>query len=110
MQYTPLKPRTDTPRPDPRIYADLDELVRLQFKATGFSYLPRQPVHSILNGRHASRMRGRGLNFEELRHYLPGDDIRSVDWKASSRSGTPQVRVYSEERDRPVWLLSEPHL
>jgi uncharacterized protein (DUF58 family) len=105
MQYTPIKPRTDTPRPDSRIYADLDELVRLQFKATGFSYLPRQPVHSLLYGRHASRMRGRGLNFEELRHYLPGDDIRSVDWKASSRSGTPHVRVYSEERDRPVWLL-----
>jgi uncharacterized protein (DUF58 family) len=62
-------------------------------------------VHSVLYGRHASRLRGRGLNFEELRNYLPGDDIRNVDWKASARSKRPQVRVYTEERDRPVWLL-----
>ena len=58
-----------------------------------------------MHGRHASRLRGRGLNFEELRGYLPGDDIRNVDWRATARAGEPQVRVYTEERDRPVWLL-----
>jgi uncharacterized protein (DUF58 family) len=105
MQYTRVRPRSTTPIRDPRVYADLDELIRLQFKAKGFSYLPRQPVHSVLYGRHASRLRGRGLNFEELRNYLPGDDIRNVDWRASARSSRPQVRVYTEERDRPVWLL-----
>jgi uncharacterized protein (DUF58 family) len=40
-----------------------------------------------------------------LRGYLPGDDIRNVDWRATARAGEPQVRVYTEERDRPVWLL-----
>lgn len=105
MQYTRVSPRPAPPDKDPRVYADLQELIRLQFKAKGFSYLPRQPVHSVLYGRHASRLRGRGLNFEELRNYLPGDDIRNVDWKASARSSRPQVRVYTEERDRPVWLL-----
>ena len=62
------------------IYVQLDELVRLQHKASGFSFLPRQPVHSILSGQHASKLRGRGLNFEELRNYLPGDDTRNIDW------------------------------
>lgn len=105
MHYTSVKRKTSPPEKDPRIYADLDDLVRLQFKAKGFSYLPHQPVHSVLYGRHASRLRGRGLNFEELRHYLPGDDIRNVDWKATSRTNRPHVRVFTEERDRPVWLL-----
>ncbi len=105
MQYTRVAPRKRTSLRDPRIYASLDELMRLQFKASGFSYLPRQPVHSVLSGRHASRLRGRGLNFEELRGYLPGDDIRTLDWKVTARTREPHVRVYTEERDRPVWLL-----
>jgi uncharacterized protein (DUF58 family) len=87
------------------VYIQLDELVRLQHKASGFSFLPRQPVHSILSGRHASKLRGRGLNFEELRDYLPGDDTRNIDWKVTARTRTPYVRVYTEEKDRTVWLL-----
>ncbi len=87
------------------VYVQLDELVRLQFKASGFSFLPRQPIHSVLSGRHASKLRGRGLNFEELRNYLPGDDTRNIDWKVTARTGTPYVRVYTEEKDRTVWLL-----
>ena len=89
----------------PGVYVELDELVRLQHKASGFSFLPKQPVHSILSGRHASKLRGRGLNFEELRNYLPGDDTRNIDWKVTARTGTPYVRVYTEEKDRTVWLL-----
>jgi uncharacterized protein (DUF58 family) len=87
------------------VYVRLDDLVRLQHRASGFSFLPRQPVHSILSGRHASRLRGRGLNFEELRDYLPGDDTRNIDWKVTARTRTPYVRVYTEEKDRSVWLL-----
>lgn len=83
----------------------LDELIQLQAEARGFSFLPRQPVHSLLAGRHASRLRGRGLAFEELRHYAPGDDIRTIDWRATARLRTPHVRVYSEERERPVLLV-----
>ena len=40
-----------------------------------------------------------------MRHYLPGDDIRSIDWKATARTGTPHVRVFTEERDRPALLV-----
>jgi uncharacterized protein (DUF58 family) len=89
----------------PGVYVERDELMRLRFKASGFSFLPRQPIHSVLSGRHASRLRGRGLNFEELRGYLRGDDPRHIDWKVTARTGKPHVRVYTEEKDRTVWLL-----
>ena len=62
-------------------------------------------MHSILAGRHASWLRGRGLNFEEICRYLPGDDIRHMDWRMTARMRKPHVRVYSEERDRPVLLV-----
>jgi len=87
------------------VYVQLDELAKLQHKASGFSFLPKQPIHSVLSGRHASKLRGRGLNFEELRNYLPGDDTRHIDWKVTARTRTPYVRVYTEEKDRTVWLL-----
>ncbi|MEM9045143.1 MAG: DUF58 domain-containing protein [Pseudomonadota bacterium] len=77
----------------------------MRSKATSLRFLPRQPARSVLSGRHASRLRGRGLNFEELRDYLPGDDVRTIDWKVTARTGTPYVRVYTEERDRPALLL-----
>lgn len=99
----PLGKKVETAAPG--VYVDLDELIRLQFKARGFSFLPKQPIRSLLSGRHASRIRGRGLNFEELRDYLPGDDPRTIDWKVTARTGTPFVRVYTEERDRPALLV-----
>lgn len=103
MEYPRVKPRRESKSDG--IYAELDDLIRLQFKARGFSFLPRQPIHSILAGRHASRLRGRGLNFEEIRGYLPGDDIRNIDWKVTARLRKPHVRVYTEEKDRPALLL-----
>ena len=90
---------------DPRIHVSLAHLRGLEGAAHGLSFLPRQPAASVLNGRHASRLRGRGLNFEEMRDYLPGDDIRSIDWKATARTGSPYVRVFTEERDRPALLV-----
>ncbi len=90
---------------DERIYISLAHLVRLQHKAIGYSFLPKQPIYSLLSGRYASRLRGRGLNFEELRQYQQGDDIRSIDWKVTARTRRPYVRVYTEERDRAVLLL-----
>ncbi|MBV8865034.1 MAG: DUF58 domain-containing protein, partial [Acidobacteriaceae bacterium] len=85
-------------------YVEFESLVELQYKARGFSFLPRQPIHSLLSGRHSSHMRGRGLDFEELRAYLPGDDIRMMDWRVTARMQKPFVRVFTEERDRPAVL------
>ena len=86
-------------------YTDLNSLIRLKHMGRGFSLLPSQPIHSLLAGQKASRLRGRGLNFEEIRNYLPGDDIRNIDWKVTARMREPHTRVYTEERDRPALLI-----
>jgi len=95
---------------DERVYSTLAHLRGLEHRARGFSFLPRQPANSALNGRHASRIRGRGLNFEEIRHYLPGDDVRAIDWKVTARTGEPHVRVLTEERDRPAFIVVDQRL
>ena len=87
------------------IETTLEELLTAKADARGFSFLPRQPVASLLAGRHSSRLRGRGLAFEELRPYTQGDDIRTIDWKATARLRSPHVRVYIEERERPVYVI-----
>ncbi|MDO3381271.1 DUF58 domain-containing protein [Gilvimarinus algae] len=90
---------------DPRIHTDFSYLKSLQRKARQLSFLPRQRSKSLLAGRHGSRMRGRGLNFEELRDYRVGDDIRAIDWRVTARMGRPHVRVYAEEKDRSALLI-----
>ena len=81
------------------VHTSLKRLVGLRYRAKGFSYLPKQPVDSVLAGRKRSRLRGRGLDFDELRHYRPGDDIRSMDWRVPRRMRSPFVRVYPEEKE-----------
>lgn len=105
MDWAKINRRKATPEKPRGAYANLDELVRIQFEAKDFSFLPQQPVTSVLAGRYASRLRGRGLNFEELRRYQPGDDIRTMDWKVTARTRSPHVRVFTEEKDRQVLLV-----
>ncbi len=95
---------SDTPI-DTRVSVDLAHLRSLESRARTLTFLPRQPARSAMNGRHASRLRGRGLNFEELRDYLPSDDVRAIDWKVTARTGSPHVRVFTEERDRPALIV-----
>ena len=91
-------------------YTSLDALVRLRYKVRGAWFRPFQSVDTLLLGSHGSRLRGRGLNFEELRAYQLGDDIRTMDWKVTNRMKKPHVRVYTEERERYVWLLVDQRL
>ncbi|WP_392340073.1 DUF58 domain-containing protein [Moritella marina] len=94
----------DSPHDDPRIYTDLNDLLKIKAQTTGFSFVPQQGRCSIFSGLHESRLRGRGLNFEELRHYNNGDDVKNLDWKVTLRTGKPHVRAYSEEKERQIWL------
>jgi len=105
MDWTKIRRKKAAADKPAGVYTNLDDLIRIQFKARNFSFLPQQPVSSILSGRYASRLRGRGLNFEEIRRYLPGDDIRTMDWKVTARTRIPHVRVYTEEKDRAVVLI-----
>ncbi|TYL79776.1 DUF58 domain-containing protein [Bradyrhizobium cytisi] len=94
----------------PGVYVSLDDLIALEYRGRKVSFLPRQPVHSLLSGRFASRMRGRGLNFEEIRDYRAGDDVRSIDWKVTARLQKPHIRVFNEERDRQTILVVDQRL
>ena len=87
------------------VYVSLRQLMTLEFNARSLSFVARQPQGSILSGNHASRLRGRGLNFDELRRYQPGDDLRHLDWRASLRTGKPVIRTFTEERDRPALIV-----
>ena len=94
----------------PGVYVSLDDLIALEYHGRKVSFLPHQPVRSLLSGRFASRMRGRGLNFEEIRDYRPGDDVRSIDWKVTARLQKPHIRVFNEERDRQTLLVVDQRL
>ncbi len=59
----------------------------------------------MLLGDYVSAFKGRGWDFEELREYVPGDDLRSIDWNVTARTSTPFVKVYREERDMTVMLM-----
>ena len=108
MQNGTVDAAHDTAMANPaigRVYVDAAHLAQLELHARGLAFHAPAPVSSVLSGSHTSRLRGRGLNFEEIRAYLPGDDIRHLDWKVSLRLGKPQVRIYTEERDRPLLVV-----
>jgi uncharacterized protein (DUF58 family) len=85
--------------------SDLEELLGLRGGARSLSLRARGSARALLLGAHRSSHRGRGLEFEEVRPYVPGDDLRSVDWRVTARRGRMHTKLFREERERPVWLL-----
>ena len=71
----------------------------------GQNIIPKRTVHSVLAGTHSSKLRGRGLDFEEVRLYVPGDDIRNIDWRVTARVGQTHTKVFNEERERPAFTV-----
>lgn len=90
---------------DLRIYTSLTHLISLKKYAVNIPLSAAYRPAGMLSGQHASRLRGSGLNFEELRQYQDGDNVRQLDSRASARLGKPYIRVYSEETDRPVHVV-----
>jgi len=73
----------------------LDRVKAIEIKA-------RRLVNDLFLGEYHAVFRGRGIEFDELRAYVPGDDVRSLDWKALARTGQPLIRRYREDRDLTV--------
>jgi uncharacterized protein (DUF58 family) len=94
--------------PEPR----LDELLELRHQAHTLGLASHHLVNSAFAGMYASVFRGQGLNFEEVREYREGDDIRNMDWKVTARINEPHLKVYREERERSVVLCVDkgPHM
>ncbi|RMH51876.1 MAG: DUF58 domain-containing protein [Zetaproteobacteria bacterium] len=81
----------------------LQHLVALSRKAEGL-HLLSGAVRGPLAGGHLSRLRGRGMEFDEVRRYQTGDDARAIDWKVTARKGAPYIKLFREERERPIML------
>ena len=66
--------------------ASIESMIRLRHAARELSGFPNSPARQITSGSHKSRIRGRGMDFEEVRIYQPGDDVRTIDWRVTARS------------------------
>ncbi|NRB11188.1 MAG: DUF58 domain-containing protein [Rickettsiaceae bacterium] len=86
------------------LYPEFEELLQLRAKATNIALISKRPVTSTTAGSHISPFRGQGLEFEEVREYTYGDDIRNIDWRVTARTGKPHLKLFTEERERSVVL------
>jgi uncharacterized protein (DUF58 family) len=94
------------------LYPRLDDLLELRHQAHTLGLPSRHLVNSSFAGLYASVFRGAGVNFEEVREYAEGDDIRYMDWKVTARINEPHLKVFREERERSVMLCVDrgPHM
>ena len=65
----------------------------------------RRPVEHLLAGEYRSVFRGQGIEFEDVRPYQPGDDVRAMDWKVTARTGEPHIKRFIEQREQVLYLL-----
>ena len=65
----------------------------------------RKLVQESLAGSYHSVFRGRGMEFSDVREYMAGDDVRTIDWNVSARTGEPHVKKFTEERELTVVLV-----
>ena len=87
------------------IHLSAAELIALKPRCNALSLPMNRPAASSLAGAYRSRFRGRGVDFVESRSYLPGDDIRNMDWRVTARTGKPHTKIFQEERERPVLVV-----
>lgn len=95
---------------DATLGVDREMLLALASQARLIANPPGQIPPGALAGERVSRQQGRGLNFDSLRRYQPGDDVRLIDWQATARLRSPWIRLYNEERERPVFLIVDQRL
>ncbi len=91
----------------PEVVTNLKDLMRFEFLVQSGNLLPKHPIYSVLAGRHESKLRGRGLDFEEVRQYVAGDDIRNIDWRVTARTGETYSKVFNEEKERPTFIVAD---
>jgi uncharacterized protein (DUF58 family) len=86
-------------------YTDINELIKLRFAAQDLKLGYKSKALSLLSGPNKTNFRGRGIDFEEVRAYQAGDDIRTIDWRITARTSKPYTKLFREERERPVMIF-----
>jgi uncharacterized protein (DUF58 family) len=90
-------------KPSNPTQANLTELIGLNRAASSLK-LHAARIRSRQSGQYLSRIKGRGMEFDESRPYEPGDDVRNIDWRVTARTGKTHTKMFREERERPVFI------
>ena len=91
----------------PGIRVNLAELIEMRHRVREVQLFSTPARRSPLIGLHHSKLRGRGVDFDQVRVYQAGDDVRSIDWRVTARTQEPHTKLFHEERERPIYLLVE---
>ncbi len=85
----------------------IDELLPYQGKSSLLNLAPKKAIEGHLSGNYLARTKGRGMEFDEVRHYQTGDDIRAIDWRVTARTGKTHTKLFKEEVERPVLIATD---
>lgn len=85
----------------------IKELLYYQSKSSLLNLSPTKSIQAKLAGSYLAKTKGRGMEFDEARHYQPGDDIRAIDWRVTARTGKTHTKLYREEKERPIFVLAD---
>lgn len=91
----------------PGLYVSLGELIDMRHRVREVQLFASPNQRSPLIGLHHSKLRGRGVDFDQVRIYQPGDDVRTIDWRVTARTQEPHTKLFHEERERPIFILTE---
>jgi uncharacterized protein (DUF58 family) len=89
------------------VSVNIKQLLYYQTKTGLLDLAPRQGIQAKLAGSYLAKTKGRGMEFDEARHYQAGDDIRAIDWRVTARTGKTHTKIYREEKERPVFILAD---
>ncbi len=99
---TPIPPE---PNSFQGVRVHLTDLIKARHQIGKLGMKRRTRSHALLAGGERSPFKGRGIDFEESRRYQPGDDVRLMDWRVTARTNEPHLKVFREERERPVFMV-----
>lgn len=85
----------------------INELIQYQTKTSLINLAAKKDLHGKMSGNYLARSKGRGMEFDEVRHYQNGDDIRAIDWRVTARTGITHTKVFREEVERPVLIATD---
>ena len=85
----------------------IDELIRYQAKSSLINLAASKSLRGKMSGNYLARSKGRGMEFDEVRHYQNGDDIRAIDWRVTARTGKTHTKLFHEEVERPVLIATD---
>ena len=90
-----------------QIRVSLADLIEMRHRVREVQLFSTPSQRSPLIGLHHSKLRGRGVDFDQVRVYQAGDDVRTIDWRVTARTQEPHTKLFHEERERPIFIMVE---